>query len=155
MTTGRTSPASPPVRALFPASPTRPGSSRSRSSTRARAAASLCPLAYFSDILAGLNFAYNDRGIGTVSVNISIGGGSFTSNCDAAFASIKTAIDNLRSVNIATAIASGNTGFTNAVSFPACISTALTIGATDNSDAVANFSNSSAQVDFYAPGVCV
>ena len=68
---------------------------------------------------------------------------------------MKTAIDNLRSVNIATAIASGNDDYTNAVSLPACISTAITVGATNNSDAVADFSNSSAQVDLYAPGVSV
>ncbi len=68
---------------------------------------------------------------------------------------MKTAIDNLRSVNIATAIASGNDYYTNAVAAPGCISTAITVGATDNSDAVANFSNSSAQVDLYAPGVSV
>ena len=38
---------------------------------------------------------------------------------------------------------------------PGCISTAITVGATNNSDAVADFSNSSAQVDLYAPGVSV
>ena len=111
-----------------------------------------CPLAYDSDILAGLNFAYDYRSIDYAAVNISIGGGQFSSNCDAAYASIKTAIDNLRSVNIATAIASGNNGFTNSVNFPGCISTALTIGATNNADGVAGFSNSNALVDFYALG---
>ena len=88
-------------------------------------------------------------------MNISIGGGQYFSNCDADFATMKTAIDNLRSVNIATAIASGNDYYTNAVAAPGCISTAITVGATDNSDAVANFSNSSPQVDLYAPGVSV
>ena len=103
-------------------------------------------------MIAGLNLAYNDRGIGTASVNISIGGGLFSGNCDSTYASFKTAIDNLRSVNIATVIAAGNDGSATQISHPGCISTAETIGATDNSDAVAYFSNSSAVVDFYAPG---
>ncbi len=114
-----------------------------------------CARSYFSDITAGLNFAYDYRSIGYAAVNISIGGGSYTSNCDAEFATMKTAIDNLRSVNIATAIASGNDYLTNSVGAPACISTAITVGATNNADAVADFSNSSAQVDLYAPGVSV
>lgn len=58
-------------------------------------------------------------------VNMSLGGGQFTANCDATDAAAKTAIDNLRSVNIATVIASGNSSYTNALGSPACISTAV------------------------------
>ena len=106
-------------------------------------------------MIAGLNEAYTERGTGIAAVNISIGGGDYSSNCDSAEATMKTAIDNLRSVNIATVIASGNNSDAGAVSSPGCISTAETIGATNNSDQVANFSNSSPQVDFFAPGVGV
>ena len=86
------------------------------------------------------------------SANMSLGGGGpFTANCDAASAP-KAAIDNLRSVGIATVIASGNDGFANAVGSPGCISTAMTVGSTNDSDSVSTFSNSGSLVDFFAPG---
>ena len=41
----------------------------------------------------------------------------------------KPVIDQLRAAGVATVIASGNDGFADAVSFPACISTAVTCSA--------------------------
>ena len=66
---------------------------------------------------------------------------------------MKTAIDNLRSVNIATVIASGNNSDAERGVLTRLHLHRDTIGATDNYDNVANFSNSSPQVDFFAPGV--
>lgn len=97
------------------------------------------------------------------SVNMSIGGGKYTTNCDASFPSIKTAIDNLRSVGIATVVASGNDSYANAISFPACVSSAISVGAVaDGSinqngnptqlDRVPNFSNSASFLNLLAPG---
>ena len=62
--------------------------------------------------------------------------------------SVKPIIDNLRSANIATVIATGNDGFTNSISAPACISTSVSVGSTGDgsngsiADAVSSFSNS-------------
>lgn len=81
---------------------------------------------------------------------MSIGGGSNTGTCDAD--SRKPAIDQLRALGIATVIASGNDGFTDAVSSPGCISTAVTVGSTSKFDVISGFSNSSAVVDLLAPG---
>ena len=50
-------------------------------------------------------------------------------------------------------IASGNDGFTDAVASPACISSAITVGSTDNQDTIAPNSNMSGMVDLLAPGV--
>jgi hypothetical protein len=90
------------------------------------------------------------------SVNISIGGGRFTSNCDSDFSKapydLKTPIDNLRAAGIATVIASGNESYTNAISFPACISSAVSVGSTTKSDIVSSFSNSASFLDLLAPG---
>jgi subtilisin family serine protease len=105
-------------------------------------------------------------------VNMSLGGASFTSEaqCDNDNLAIKAAIDNLRAVGVATVIASGNNGFVDRVSAPACISTAVAVGATyaragqNNAcmngynlgtsfpDAVACFSNSAPFLDLLAPG---
>src|SRR5262249_52125721 len=117
-----------------------------------------CALASTSDLMAGLERVYVLRSnYSFASVNMSLGGGGFPTNCDTE--SLKVAIDNLRSVGIATAIASGNDGFINALSFPACISTAISVGSTDDgsngtiADAVSlPFSNSASFLSLLAPG---
>jgi len=117
-----------------------------------------CAQANTSDLMAGLERVYVLRtNYSFASVNMSLGGGQSTTNCDTE--SLKVAIDNLRSVGIATAIASGNNGFINALNFPACISTAISVGSTDDgsngtiADAVSlPFSNSASFLSLLAPG---
>jgi subtilisin len=110
-----------------------------------------CALSYFSDQLAGLERVYALRSTHNVSsVNISIGGGQFFSNCDTV--PEKAIIDNLRSVGIATVIASGNNGFTNSMSRPSCISSAVSVGSTTKSDTLSSFSNSASFLSLLAPG---
>jgi hypothetical protein len=86
-------------------------------------------------------------------VNMSLGGSRATSNCDSD--ARKPIIDTLRSKGIATVIASGNSGYNNAVGFPSCISTAVTVGSTTKADAVSSFSNSSSLVELLAPGSAI
>jgi subtilisin family serine protease len=114
-----------------------------------------CVLSYTSDQILGLERVYSLRNTYNIaSVNMSLGGGSYAENCDtdADYTAEKTAIDTLRSVGIATVIASGNDGSTNAISAPACISTAISVGATDKSDIVASYSNSASMLSLLAPG---
>jgi len=82
------------------------------------------------------------------------GTGRFTSPCDtgAVQSAGKVIIDNLRSVGIVTVIASGNEGFIDGLSFPACISTAVSVGSTTKSDVVSSFSNSASFLSLLAPG---
>jgi subtilisin family serine protease len=113
--------------------------------------ASPCVLTFTSDQIRGLQQLLNRRAArNVVSINMSLGGGNFTSACDTD--ARKAVIDSLRAANVATIIASGNSAFTNAVGAPGCISTAVTVGSTEKSDAISSFSNSSAQVDLLAPG---
>jgi hypothetical protein len=76
---------------------------------------------------------------------MSLGGGFFTGFCDTI--SIKRPIDMLRSVGVATIIASGNSGYINGISTPACVSSAIAVGASQGDkygqtpDTVAFFSN--------------
>ncbi len=118
-----------------------------------------CVLSYPSDRIAGLDYinATLSANYNVAAANISIGSGNYTNQaqCDADNASEKTAIDNLRSKNIATVIASGNNDLVNGISAPACISTAVAVGATTDADAVASFSNMHAMVDLLAPGVSI
>lgn len=123
-------------------------------------ATSNCVLSYTGDQIAALDWILSIKDdYNIVAANMSLGGGGFTSVCDDVQVSRKTAIDNLKAVNIATIIASGNNGFKNAISAPACISTAISVGSTQTGkysgtslDAISSFSNSATFLDLLAPG---
>jgi hypothetical protein len=117
-----------------------------------------CILSFGSDQLAALQYLYTTirPSFGNIaSANMSLGGGQNLATCDASNAALKTAIDTLRSARIATVIAAGNDGYTNAISAPACISTAVSVGATDDSDSSASFSNRAPFMSLFAPGVAI
>ena len=110
-----------------------------------------CALSYTSDQISALEHVYSQRNNFNISsVNMSLGGGQFTSACDGD--PRKAAIDLLRSVGIATIISSGNEGLTNSMGAPACISSAISVGSTTKSDQVSSFSNSANFLDLLAPG---
>lgn len=121
-------------------------------------------MSYTSDQIKGLERVYALKdALKIASVNMSLGGGQYTANCDASNQALKAAIDNLRAVGIATVIASGNNGWTSAMSAPACISTAISVGAhcdagPDGSacgtgvGGIASYSNITSFVSLVAPG---
>lgn len=110
-----------------------------------------CIASFTSDQIRGLDFVLQQAETRSVAAaNMSLGGGRSATFCDSEFT--KAVIDQLRDAGVATVVASGNDGFRNAVSFPACISSAVTVGATTNGDALAPFSNCGPQVDLHAPG---
>ncbi|MHB8810241.1 MAG: S8 family peptidase [Desulfobulbaceae bacterium] len=114
-----------------------------------------CAATFPSDQILGMQQVYALRSIYAIaSINMSLGGGYYTAYCDGD--SRKATIDLLKSAGIATVIASGNNGYTDGVSAPGCISTAITVGATnDTVDTRASFSNSGPQLDLYAPGLSI
>ncbi|MBA4694027.1 MAG: S8 family serine peptidase, partial [Congregibacter sp.] len=63
------------------------------------------------------------------------------------------AVENLRSQGTEVIVAAMNDSKVDELPVPACLSNTQTIGATNDSDVAASFSNSSPNVDFYAPGV--
>ncbi|NJN95732.1 MAG: S8 family serine peptidase [Anaerolineales bacterium] len=114
--------------------------------------ASPCALSYTSDQIKALERVFELRqSFNIAAVNMSLGGGQFFAPCDNE--PIKAAIDNLRAAGIATVIAAGNSGFTNSISAPGCVSSAISVGATDDADNVAVFSNIASFVSLLAPGV--
>ncbi len=115
-----------------------------------------CALTFPSDQIKGLERVYDLRLLHQIaSANMSLGGGQFfdQASCDAAKSLEKAAIDNLRAADIATVISAGNEGFTNSMGAPGCISSAVSVGATDDADNVASFSNIASFIDLLAPGV--
>ncbi|MCC7123947.1 MAG: S8 family serine peptidase [Acidobacteria bacterium] len=116
-----------------------------------------CVLSYVSDQILALERVLALAGPGNAnriaSANMSLGGGGFIANCDVAQAARKAAIDNLLSIGVATVIATGNNGYIDGVSAPACISTAVAVGSTTKADVMSSFSNRrDGLVDVVAPG---
>jgi len=110
-----------------------------------------CVGAYTSDLISGLERVYTVRSTRNIaSVNLSLGGGSFTAACDAE--PEKMIIDTLRSAGVATVVAAGNDGSPTSLSSPACISSAVSVGSTTKSDAVSSFSNVAPFMSLFAPG---
>ncbi|GAA4980208.1 subtilisin family serine protease [Nonomuraea thailandensis] len=114
-----------------------------------------CLVAYESslrqalDYVAGLNQPL-------AAVNMSLGGMLYETSCDATEegAIFKEKFDALLARNIATVVAAGNEYF-EGTAHPACVSTAVTVGANDNADAIAEWSNRGSLLDLFAPGVDV
>ena len=119
--------------------------------------ATACILSYTSDQLAALERVYELRNTFRIAaVNMSLGSDAYTSAraCDAdpENGPIKHAIDNLRSVGIATVVAAGNEGYLDKLASPACLSSAISVGSTTKADVVSPFSNSAGWLSLLAPG---
>ncbi len=100
-----------------------------------------CTLASRDDVLDGLNWIYEQRNNYPIAaVNLSLGSGHYTSVCDrdasGNWTDYFTSIERLHSVQIATITGSGNNNYTDGLIEPACVSLAISVGATDNSDVV-------------------
>ena len=120
--------------------------------------------AYNSDITAALERVVKlSPSFNIASVNMSLGSNAPSNmSCDAKRPAMKAAIDNLREIGIATIVSSGNGGSSTKIGIPACISTAVSVGSTDDGscrnsscttqDSVSSFSNSSPLLDLLAPG---
>ena len=110
-----------------------------------------CILSFTSDQIRGLEQVYTlSSQYAIASANMSLGGGKYTTPCDGD--SRKAIVDNLRSIGIATVIAAGNDGALDGLAAPACISSAISVGATTKSDAPAAYSDSAPFLSLLAPG---
>jgi subtilisin family serine protease len=118
--------------------------------------ASPCVGAYDSDILAGLDRVYALRSSHSIAAaSLSLGTGSYPGACDAAVPAYKTAIDLLRGAGIATVVSAGNAGLTNGMTAPACVSSAISVGASDKNDQLAPYTNRSPVLKLLAPGTSI
>ncbi|HJT09681.1 MAG TPA: S8 family serine peptidase [Candidatus Nitrosotalea sp.] len=115
-----------------------------------------CIVASDSDIISGLEYVYGLRNSFSIAAaNLSLGSFLFTSNCDSTFPQYKSEFDTLQSVGIAPVVASGNDGAVNALDSPACISSAISVGSTSDSDHVSSFSDRASFLSIMAPGESV
>jgi subtilisin len=118
-----------------------------------------------SDYSLGLQYVYNKRSLFSIAaVNLSFGGGGFTSNCDNSSTDMQAFTawaQTLWSVGTAVVVSSGNDDYINAVSAPACSSWVVSVGNTtldaNGYDAVFGYSpgrgsNSASFLNMLAPG---
>jgi subtilisin family serine protease len=97
----------------------------------------------FAGVIAGINWVAANK-ISPAVANLSLGGG-FS-------AAVNAAVNNLVNMNVATAVAAGNSN-ANACGFsPASALNPLTVGATTSADFRAVYSNFGGCLDLFAPG---
>ncbi|HYN80103.1 MAG TPA: S8 family serine peptidase [Gemmatimonadaceae bacterium] len=108
----------------------------------------------WSGVIAGMNWVVQNHAAGTTPAvaNMSLGGG--------ANSSVDAAVNNMINAGVATAVAAGNGNWIGIAqdackSSPARVANAMTIGATNSSDAKASWSNYGKCVDWFAPGVSI
>jgi len=135
--------------------------SQATGSTACGSAGSPCVVIQNSDVLAALDYVADTLAgsFPIAAVNMSFGSDTTWSSgasCDAANASEKLAIDALRTLGIASVAAAGNGSITTGISAPACISSAIGVGAsTDTGDAAWVRSNAGPPMDLFAPGTSI
>jgi len=104
----------------------------------------------FEGIIAGINWAVNDhksRGTGRSVANMSLGGGKSQALNDAVAAAVRA--------GVLVVVAAGNDN-QNACNYsPASEPLAVTVGATDQKDTRATFSNYGKCLDVFGPGVAI
>ncbi|MBC7894699.1 MAG: S8 family peptidase [Cytophagaceae bacterium] len=98
----------------------------------------------FAGVIAGINWVAANK-ISPAVANLSLGGG-FS-------AAVNNAVNNLVNMNVATAVAAGNSNLNACGSSPASAVNPLTVGATTITDFRAGFSNFGPCLDLFAPGV--
>jgi hypothetical protein len=114
-----------------------------------------CILSFTSDEIRGLERVLALRNTFNIAaVNMSLGAGRYfdQASCDADNVALKAAIDNLRSVGIATVAASGNDGRSDSMTAPGCISSAVSVGSTTKADEISSFTNTAPFLSLLAPG---
>ena len=111
---------------------------------------------FFSEIVAALDYILNNQPTVQI-INMSFGTfDTFTGNCDNSTAynmAGAAAINTLRANGVTAFASSGNDASGTHMPSPACLSNVISVGATDDSDLVATFTNSNNVLDLMAPGV--
>src|SRR3989344_7137097 len=112
----------------------------------------------FSDVIASIDYCITNKDLFNISViSMSLGVDGFHTNNPADCDSLATAkaISAAVQKGISVVVSSGNGGYSDGISYPACASDAISVGATNDNDDIASFSNSGSILDLLAPGVSI
>lgn len=131
---------------------------------------------FTSDVLAGLDWVISNQDRLQVDIiNLSLGGGRYSGDCDQADANTRLyaqAVQSARDLGITLFAASGNHGLADQMMLPACLSGVISVGSTYDADVgpfslagctdpqtgpdqVTCASNSSSALDLLAPGAVI
>ncbi|WP_221090989.1 S8 family peptidase [Deinococcus aquaedulcis] len=97
-----------------------------------------------SGVIAGVNWAVNNKGTSKAVANMSLGGGYSQA--------VNDAVNSAASKNLVMVVAAGNENQNACNVSPASAASAITVGSTTNTDARSSFSNYGSCVDLFAPG---
>ncbi|MFD9395451.1 S8 family serine peptidase [Streptomyces sp. NPDC060000] len=113
-----------------------------------------CVGSFPSAQIAGLEKVLQLKQSGTplIAANLSLGNGRYATACDDD--PRKQVIDSLFNAGVATIAAAGNNG-QDAVSGPACVSSAIAVGSTTADDELSAFTNRGPLLDLFAPGTSI
>jgi subtilisin family serine protease len=131
---------------------------------------------FTSDVISAIDWIIaNQAELNVKIINMSLGGGAYSGVCDTADANTQLYAEAVRAAGqagIAVFAAAGNSGLTDKMTAPACVSGVISVGSTYDADLgqvtlggctdeeaivdqVACISNSSAELDLLAPGVAI
>lgn len=112
-----------------------------------------------SEIVAALDYLIANPQLGVQVINMSLGTNAlYTGACDntnATTMTVAAAVNTLRTNGVITFASAGNNSSSTQMPLPACVTNVMAVGATDNSDVIANFSNINSETDILAPGVSI
>jgi len=98
------------------------------------------PRLFDADLIAAMEAVAGAMQTGTINpftVNLSLGGGRFSTSCPNEVPAVTTAIRNLRDLGVPVVAAAGNDSYFGAIGFPACVPNAIKVSSHTN-DGVGN-----------------
>jgi subtilisin family serine protease len=111
---------------------------------------------FLSEIVAALDYIVNNPGFGIQVANLSLSTNTrYDGVCDDADANtmaVQGVAEQLRAAGVTVFAAAGNNN-SSQMGLPACVSSVISVGASDNNDNPANFTNVNETTDIFAPGV--
>lgn len=111
------------------------------------------------NVVAALDYIIANPGLGIDVINMSLGtNAQFAGNCDNQTSwtmAGAAAVNTLRNNGVTSIAAAGNAGSTTTMAVPGCLTNVISVGASDNTDSPAGFTNVSTTTDIFAPGVGV
>jgi subtilisin family serine protease len=111
---------------------------------------------FLSEVVAALDYIVTNPGFNIQVANMSLGTDTqyagACDNVDANTMAVRDVVNQLRANGVTVFASAGNNGGTQ-MGLPACVSSVISVGASDNDDNRAGFSDVNATTDIFAPGV--
>jgi subtilisin family serine protease len=109
-----------------------------------------------ANVIAAIDWCRNNASLFNISIiSMSLGDGGIYNDVNICPTSMDTALGNAFNSGIDIFVASGNNGTTNGIAYPACSPYSFSVGASDDSDNMASFTNRYSSLNIVAPGVSI